>query len=149
MPYVWSAGIKHVKPTAPSKLHQSPKHRCGLCDYKCFEAHQLRARTETIHMGTRYCCTQEDCTKSFKLKQSLKLHLMEHAGQYRFMCDFCAKGFNNTHAFDGHVNKHHGEKPYQCPKCSKGFTYQSDCSKHQQTCGMVEGTFTCDICKKS
>ena len=56
------------------------------------------------HEGRDYAC--EYCPKLFKAPKSLRYHLSEHTGKFRFTCDMCGKQYNIQSQFIKHLESY-------------------------------------------
>ena len=75
-------------------------------------------------MQCNYSCTQAD---------SLKKHVLTHAGKKPFRCTQC--NYSCTQACDlkRHMVAHTGEKPFDCKQCNKTLTQPGNLKMHIQT----------------
>ena len=67
-----------------------------------------------------YSCTQ--CTKSFTVANSLKIHLRTHSVEKPYPCTQCTKSFSVSSSLKIHLRTHSGEKPYPCTQCTKSLS---------------------------
>lgn len=87
----------------------------------------------------------EECGKTFKLVETLKVHQNIHL--QRFKCEFCGKCFASRGNLANHERIHSGEKPFQCNVCFKKFSRKGSLQVHNQIHNNVR--FECKYCKKS
>jgi uncharacterized Zn-finger protein len=80
--------------------------------------------------STLYTCKQ--CMKSFRIKKSLKRHLIHHNEHRPFICTYCNFRLKDIETFRTHHNTQHPNlkciektidrpKPFECSKCKKKY----------------------------
>lgn len=98
-----------------------------------------------VHTGTR-THTCQYCGKSFRMLQTLRVHLITHTGEKPFKCEHCGRGFSQSAPLKAHIRSlHTGEKPYTCDMCGEAFptgnTLKSHVFKHTGI-----HPFSCNAC---
>ncbi|OXU19466.1 hypothetical protein TSAR_002163 [Trichomalopsis sarcophagae] len=54
-------------------------------------------------------------------------------------CSICSKGFKDKYSVNVHIRTHTGEKPFACSLCGKSFRQKAHLAKHYQTHVQVDG----------
>ncbi|XP_044768998.1 zinc finger protein 564-like [Neomonachus schauinslandi] len=75
----------------------------------------------------------KECGKSFKHRQSIRMHERTHTGQRPYECKQCGKAFSSLRSFRIHERIHSAKKPKECTKCGKTFSYSSNLCKHERS----------------
>uniref|UniRef100_A0A8C7I416 C2H2-type domain-containing protein n=1 Tax=Oncorhynchus kisutch TaxID=8019 RepID=A0A8C7I416_ONCKI len=106
-----------------------------------------------VNLDSRTCHV---CSKSFRRKQSLILHLRRHGegaincpicSRYGFSCSFCGKMFAGHNQLKFHI-RCHSYRPYLCDTCGKDFPSQSALESHERV-HTDERAYSCTDCGKT
>ena len=90
----------------------------------------------------------ESCEKTFKSRQSLKLHERKHDPSYVEVrneeCEICHKKFRTPRELTSHSIIHTELKPFKCAACDRSFNNCGSLSRHRSSQhGAYEAVFTC------
>ncbi|KAI5410910.1 hypothetical protein KIW84_056161 [Lathyrus oleraceus] len=109
-------------------------------------------RSRSIQNERPYVCTLEDCNASYRRKDHLNRHLLQHQGK-NFKCPIenCKSDFSLQSNLKRHLVEMHDEnstpprngenqKRFVCPEngCGKVFRYASQLQKHEDSHVMLE-----------
>ncbi len=99
---------------------QRKKYQCEVCQKEFGYSNDLRKHLR-IHLDERpFSCTQ--CNKTFRQAGCLKNHIAcQHGTDISYTCDYCTKSFPIKERLRLHLRIHSGFKPYECLICSKKF----------------------------
>lgn len=87
------------------------------------------------------------CSKRFRLKHHLLIHLNTHTEIKDFQCEICSKRFKQSSHLGLHQKTHTGEKPVPCPYCPKRFIHSGDLNRHLRCqTHREELPFFCESC---
>lgn len=93
-------------------------HNCNVCS-KIFDSKKKLTRHLKTHTLTSdYKCEYEQCTKSYKSQDALKIHMFSHTGERPFCCNICEKSFKTKHILQIHIQTHNKPK-IKCEQCNK------------------------------
>lgn len=89
-------------------------------------------------------CT--DCSKSFKNRSNLNIHLLTHTERKReHICEICGKCFFQKHNLACHMLMHSDDRPHKCEICKLGFKTGTRL-KHHIGIHNNDKPFSCDQC---
>lgn len=99
---------------------QRKKYQCEVCQKEFGYSNDLRKHLR-IHLDERpFSCTQ--CNKTFRQAGCLKNHIAcQHGTDISYTCDYCTKSFPIKERLRLHLRIHSGFKPYHCLICMKKF----------------------------
>lgn len=86
------------------------------------------------------------CSKSFKHKHHLVIHLKVHSEEKEFACEICARKFRQKSHVNQHKKIHSGKKEFECEFCTKSFTHRGDLKRHLKT-HRAQLPFRCSFCE--
>ncbi|XP_058121333.1 transcriptional repressor CTCF [Anopheles ziemanni] len=90
-------------------------------------------------------CTE--CPRTFKLKQLLDLHKINHKRERNFPCEECDKRFFSKYDLAKHRATHTGERPYGCVICGAAFSRSTLLTRHQAQ-HKDDLTYPCVFCER-
>ncbi|XP_050540127.1 gastrula zinc finger protein XlCGF42.1-like [Daktulosphaira vitifoliae] len=118
---------------------------CQMCN-KTFKVQSHLDYHLLTHSGKKpYKCT--DCEKCFFTKSKMIEHRIVHSVRSHF-CSICSKGFKRKRSLEIHLKTHVIEKPFQCITCSKYFKNKQCLKKHLIRKHSDIKAYSCDICKR-
>lgn len=89
------------------------------------------------------------CSKRFKSKHYLKIHLGVHMTMKPFCCQYCGKSFITKMLLQTHERIHTNETPFRCEICGKGFRAQKKLQIHKRDVHDKIKNFLCLTCGKA
>ncbi|XP_045115885.1 zinc finger protein 12-like isoform X3 [Portunus trituberculatus] len=105
----------------------------------------LEAGSSSHRKERKFECQQ--CDKTFRSKQGLKLHTLRRSGVRNFECPKCGKKFSQKGHLNIHILTHSDVRNYKCLVCGKKFTTKSDLTMHTLTHSGVRN-YECEKCGK-
>ena len=107
---------------------------CEECnkDFNWFSA--LSNHKRLVHSNVRqFVCYKSNCHKSFKLKASLRIHLMTHSAEKSFKCDECDQRFRYKDLLIKHKKIHSKQMPFRCNAfgCDRRFKKLVSLKQHK------------------
>ena len=104
--------------------------QCKTCA-KSFKLKQTLKIHERIHTGEKpFQCKM--CKRCFSQSSSLRLHEKRGQCDVKYECSVCGRIMNNAGNLKVHEATHRNEKSFQCSHCYKVFHRQSRLNKHQK-----------------
>jgi len=124
---------------------------CPQCD-KTVNPKYLKKHIELTHNDAKFTCDQ--CGKSCKNKQQMRLHIKEHSSDPAdsFQCELCHEVIPASGSLRLHMYlKHGGRKfnPVTCEECGKQLSDKSKLQKHKDSVHLNKKPFKCDLCDLS
>ncbi|XP_043272004.1 zinc finger and SCAN domain-containing protein 12-like isoform X1 [Venturia canescens] len=106
-------------------------YRCNECS-KIFRVKDSLIRHQRIHRDERpFTC--HVCGKQFRDSGGLSRHVKDvHAKLKNFTCDICFNRFSSKATRDDHRRIHTGERPYNCDHCVKSFKSRASLYIHSK-----------------
>ena len=72
------------------------------------------------------------CDVAFSSIKALAKHVVVHANEWPYKCEFCVRLYQDTDELIQHRTQlHHVGKTFSCGVCKRGFAYKSNLKKHQ------------------
>uniref|UniRef100_A0A8C3XLS3 Uncharacterized protein n=1 Tax=Chelydra serpentina TaxID=8475 RepID=A0A8C3XLS3_CHESE len=119
---------------------------CVECG-KSFRSRQHLALHQLEHAGAGACLPQPG--ESFAPKHGPRPHPGAPAGGKPYKCSECERSFCHRSSLRKHHLAHTGERPYTCAECRKSFKQRVSLALHQRIhSGRSEGAFICTQCGK-
>lgn len=94
--------------------------------------------------------TCEICSKTFKTRSNLNVHIKMHKNQRDHHCHICGQSFFTSSHLKAHVKVHLKDAKYKCdvPECGKMFIHLSSFKKHQNFHSGVK-SHHCKVCQRN
>lgn len=137
-------------------IEESPKkerRKSFKCEVEgCFKTfHHLTSfimHGKCVHSDER-SFTCEICSKSFKTRSNLNVHIKMHNNQRDHKCSMCPLSFFTSSHLKAHLKVHLKETTYACKVsgCGKKFIHSSSFKKHQNFHNGVKNHH-CNICER-
>ncbi|XP_058463173.1 zinc finger protein 714-like [Malaya genurostris] len=124
-----------------SKIEDKP-FNCDKCDKSFSKAGLLNA-----HMKAHI---QIKCTVCHRMlaSKSLKMHMLRHTGNMKYVCDTCGKEFRSKITLEQHIKRHMGiDDRLQCHICSRWILGKRYLKVHMKTVHCDKNQeIACNIC---
>ncbi|XP_073832621.1 uncharacterized protein [Musca autumnalis] len=118
--------------TLKNHVEKSP-YLCPHCGKEFRQSGNLYQHVQ-IHKEKNIQCPE--CPKRFNFKNKLKLHMLTHTKEKKFVCKTCGEAFLRPETLNTHRKKHSKDykaKIYQCTQCNMSFTRKFTLERHQIT----------------
>ncbi|XP_030374565.1 zinc finger protein 1 homolog [Scaptodrosophila lebanonensis] len=124
---------------------ERPQYDCEQCDRSYRTKQALKVHVETKHEWTGYSCSV--CGKLYAIRKALEIHMRYHTGDFPYACDQCDKKYAQSSHLKVHKNVHHRKQRFICdyPNCGKFFTSSNSLRNHQ--CTHSQMPFECSFCQ--
>ncbi|KAJ0182902.1 hypothetical protein K1T71_000878 [Dendrolimus kikuchii] len=120
-------------------------HKCPKCDRLCPNGYVLRAHYRTHFQKTFKC---NICSVTYNSRYHLNEHSRKHLNSNRYKCDMCSKEFKYKSSLKIHMFLHSGGKPkHLCDVCGTSFNDRTNLRIHERSVHLKLRPFTCDVCK--
>ena len=150
------------------RLHGRQRNKCDICQ-KTFKLQgRLAHHRSTAHRGAYFQCTNDNCGKQYKTRESIYLHhkMASHSSMHlvepgklpsddkdtdaltSYTCPDCARSFKSKSLLQRHLSVVHSEaRPFSCEHCPLSFKSATNLRAHQIT-HTGERKYSCEICGK-
>lgn len=106
-------------------------YECFICHKNYKKIEHLRFHFRTHRNERNFICHL--CGESYLLNSDLTKHIYNrHCDIRPHSCELCSKRFKNRHAMQIHLRVHSGEKPFICTVCSEPFAAMSSLKIHER-----------------
>lgn len=152
-PYKCRYCVKTFAQYGTKTVHEKSAH-LGIRNYKCPKCPKSLSSPSALYTHKKthgdkvFRC--EFCSKTFALKNYLKLHVKQvhEQNERKHVCGYCQKGFAYAGSLQVHVRTHTGERPYICKYCPKAFASQGNLQSHERT-HTGERPYPCQFCPRT
>ncbi|KAL3314905.1 hypothetical protein Ciccas_006470 [Cichlidogyrus casuarinus] len=124
-------------------------YECTHCGSRFADRYEYRRHSETHTDGYNFQCP--DCTRSFRLRMSLMIHMKNHHSgndeQGPKACEFCGLVYPSGRLLKQHIDRtHNKELKLECSECGRRFRLETDLRRHIKE--MHSGAVKCEVCNK-
>ena len=142
---------RHMKDKHENGVGEKVLVSCPQCE-KTVNPKYLKKHIELTHNDAKFTCDQ--CGKSCKNKQQMRLHIKEHSSDPAdsFQCELCHEIIPASGSLRLHMYlKHGGRKfnPVTCDECGKQLSDKSKLQKHKDSVHLNKKPYKCDLCDLS
>uniref|UniRef100_A0A336KQW6 CSON014642 protein n=1 Tax=Culicoides sonorensis TaxID=179676 RepID=A0A336KQW6_CULSO len=102
-------------------------------------------KIDSENLNKKHVC--DFCTKRFKTKLSLIVHIRTHTDERPFICKECGRRFKTNSAINNHKVVHEADKKFECQEsgCNFRTTTKANLSIHMRT-HTQERNYSCTEC---
>ncbi|XP_050041856.1 uncharacterized protein [Dermacentor andersoni] len=133
-----------ASPPGAAKTWQCPSCTSVLSSRSSLCRHRLLMHTRQKPLN----CQQ--CTKTFRLNETLRNHVRTVHTAETWQCPSCSKVLSCKYSFDRHhLLMHAAQKPLNCPHCTRTFGLKETLRNHVRSAHTGERPFECHLCPSS
>ena len=110
--------------------HNERRFFCENCSFHCHFESELKKHNISHHSQPSHQCMKRNCSRWFKRKSDLVLHVETH-NKDRFECDDCDFTTTLQKYLNEHKKCHENTLPYACSECGKRFLWRSGVRAHK------------------
>lgn len=132
--------------------HRMVEHKvgyaCEVCNKRFKRKENIRIHMLTHETQGKFVCST--CGYVTKRRQCLTIHMMRHEDKWLCRCTICNKGFQSYATLQQHMNNHTGERPFTCDICGRNYGNSNTLWKHSRMYHpeQFQNIFKCKKCKK-
>ena len=138
-------------PEPDQKTKEQRIYKCPVDDCSKVFIHRTSflMHGRCVHSDLR-TFTCEICSKAFKTRSNLNVHIKAHKNQRDHPCHICSQSFITSSHLKAHLKVHLKDARYKCdlPECGKIFIHHSSFKKHQNFHSGIK-SHHCNICQKN
>ncbi|XP_032677981.1 zinc finger protein 135-like [Odontomachus brunneus] len=124
------------------------EYTCDGCSFKCQSKRRLKEHLERKHLSEyKYSC--EYCSKKFKVRSDMRLHVRFKHKEGPLVCDVCGKTCSNSNSLYVHQKWAHFKPKYECKICKRRMVTQKNLDQHILLQHKCKESFVCEECGKS
>mmetsp|Transcript_6878 Transcript_6878/g.12312 ORF Transcript_6878/g.12312 Transcript_6878/m.12312 type:complete len:177 (+) Transcript_6878:126-656(+) len=106
---------------------------CEICQRRFLTKYNFKRHQSTVHSNEyQFQCTNDHCTRSFKLKSYLESHMKSvHFHEFFGPCVYCGHIFSNHSNLTRHIrDQHHNRRQFKCRLCTETCSTASNLNRH-------------------